>query len=69
VVTAEEHLMNGGLGDSIAQLLSRKMPTPLEMVAVNDLFGESGKPEDLMKKYGIDSSNIIKAVETVLKRK
>jgi transketolase len=69
VVTAEEHLMNGGLGDSIAQLLSRKMPTPLEMVAVNDLFGESGKPEDIMKKYGIDSSNIIKAVETVLKRK
>jgi transketolase len=69
VVTAEEHLMNGGLGDSIAQLLSRKMPTPLEMVAVNDQFGESGKPEDLMKKYGIDSSNIVKAVETVLKRK
>ncbi|MDK2977689.1 MAG: transketolase [Bacteroidales bacterium] len=69
VVTAEEHLMNGGLGDSMAQLLSRKMPTPLEMVAVNDQFGESGKPEDLMKKYGIDSSNIVKAVETVLKRK
>jgi len=69
VVTAEEHLMNGGLGDSIAQLLSRKMPTPLEMVAVNDQFGESGKPADLMKKYGIDSSNIVKAVETVLKRK
>ncbi|HSH52846.1 MAG TPA: transketolase family protein [Bacteroidales bacterium] len=69
VVTAEEHLMNGGLGDSIAQLLSRKMPTPIEMVAVNDQFGESGKPEDLMKKYGIDSPNIVKAVETVLKRK
>src|SRR6056297_440741 len=69
VVTAEEHLMNGGLGDSIAQLLSRKMPTPLEMVAVNDQFGESGKPEDLMKKYGIDSSNIVKATEAVLERK
>ncbi|MEE4198922.1 MAG: transketolase family protein [Bacteroidales bacterium] len=69
VVTAEEHLMNGGLGDSIAQLLSRKMPTPLEMVAVNDQFGESGKPNELMTKYGIDSTSVIKAVEAVLKRK
>lgn len=69
VVTAEEHMMNGGLGDSIAQLLSRKLPTPIEMVAVDDKFGESGKPEDLMKKYGVDSSNIITAVEAVLKRK
>ncbi|MFP4024301.1 MAG: transketolase family protein [Thiohalospira sp.] len=69
VVTAEEHLMNGGLGDSIAQLLSRKMPAPMEMVAVDDQFGESGKPEELLKKYGIDASNIIKAVEAVLNRK
>ncbi|MFO7827596.1 MAG: transketolase family protein [Bacteroidales bacterium] len=69
VVTAEEHMMNGGLGDSIAQLLGRKLPTPIEMVAVDDKFGESGKPEDLMKKYGVDSSNIITAVEAVLKRK
>ncbi|MGM0406362.1 MAG: transketolase family protein [Bacteroidota bacterium] len=69
VVTAEEHMMNGGLGDSIAQLLGRKLPTPIEMVAVDDKFGESGKPEDLMKKYGVDSSNIINAVEAVLKRK
>ncbi len=49
VVTAEEHMMNGGLGDSIAQLLSRKLPTPIEMVAVDDKFGESGKPEELCK--------------------
>src|SRR6056297_350528 len=69
VVTAEEHLMNGGLGDSIAQLLSRKLPTPIEMVAVNDQFGESGKPEELMIKYGIDSSTIVKATEAVLERK
>ena len=69
VVTAEVHLLNGGLGDSIAQLLGRKMPTPIEMVAVDDQFGESGKPEELLKKYGIDSFNIIEAVETVLKRK
>lgn len=49
VVSAEEHQMNGGLGDSIAQLLSRHMPTPQEFVAVNDSFGESGTPEQLMK--------------------
>ena len=69
VVTAEEHMMNGGLGDSIAQLLSRKLPTPIEMVAVNDKFGESGKPEELLAKYGIDTENIVSAVEEVLKRK
>lgn len=68
-VTAEEHQMNGGLGDSICQLLARKLPLPVEMVAVNDSFGESGKPADLMKKYGIDTVNIIDAVERVMKRK
>lgn len=69
VVTAEEHQMNGGLGDSIAQLLSRELPTPIEMVAVNDSFGESGTPEELMKKYGLDAVNIVEAVQKVLKRK
>lgn len=69
VVTAEEHMMNGGLGDSIAQLLSRKLPTPIEMVAVDDKFGESGKPEELLTKYGIDTDNIVSAVESVLQRK
>lgn len=68
-VTAEEHQMNGGLGDSICQLLARKLPLPVEMVAVNDSFGESGKPSDLMKKYGIDTVNIVDAVERVMKRK
>jgi transketolase len=69
VVTAEEHQMNGGLGDSVAQLLSRKLPTPQEFVAVNDSFGESGTPDELLKKYGLDSSNIVSAVNKVLKRK
>lgn len=69
VVSAEEHLMNGGLGDSIAQLLARKLPRPLEMVAVNDKFGESGKPEELMKKYGLDSTNIVEAVKKAIARK
>jgi transketolase len=69
VVTAEEHQMNGGLGDSIAQLLALNLPTPLEMVAVNDSFGESGTPDELMKKYHLDSPDIIAAVERVIKRK
>lgn len=69
VVTAEEHQMNGGLGDSVAQLLSRKHPAPLEMVAVDDSFGESGTPEELMTKYGIDTADIINSVKKVLKRK
>lgn len=69
VVTAEEHQMNGGLGASVAQLLSKKLPTPQEFVAVNDSFGESGTPDELMKKYGLDTANIVDAVNTVLKRK
>lgn len=69
VVTAEEHLMNGGLGDSICQLLSRRMPTPVEMVAVNDTFGESGTPDQLMKAYGLDIEHIIDACKKVNARK
>ena len=69
VVTAEEHQMNGGLGDSIAQLLSRELPTPLEMVAVNDSFGESGTPDQLMVKYGLEAINIAEAVKKVIARK
>jgi transketolase len=69
VVTAEEHQLNGGLGDSVAQLLARHLPTPQEFVAVNDSFGESGTPDELMAKYGLDTVNIINAVEKVIKRK
>ena len=69
VVTAEEHQMNGGLGDSICQLLARELPTPLEMVAVNDSFGQSGTPDELMKEYGLDAAHIVAAVERVIKRK
>ena len=68
-VSAEEHMLNGGLGDSIAQLLSRNTPTPLEMVGVNDTFGESGTPRQLMQKYGLTDQNIIEAVKKVIKRK
>src|SRR4051812_25453210 len=69
VVTAEEHQMNGGLGDSIAQVLSRHNPTPMEMVAVKDSFGESGTPDQLMKKYGLKAENIVEATLKVLERK
>ena len=69
IVTAEEHMLNGGLGDSVAQLLSRELPTPLEMVGVNDTFGESGTPRQLMEKYGLTSEDIIKAVKKVILRK
>jgi transketolase len=69
VVTAEEHMMNGGLGDSIAQLLATKMPAPMEMVAVNDSFGESGQGEELLSKYNVNTINIVEAVEKVIARK
>jgi transketolase len=69
VVTAEEHQMAGGLGESIAGVLGQHFPAPLEMVAVNDSFGESGTPEELMKKYGLDSVDIVKAVLKVIARK
>lgn len=69
VVTAEEHQIAGGLGESIAQVLSRNTPLPMEYVAVNDTFGESGTPDELMVKYGLDTPNIVAAVEKVIKRK
>lgn len=68
-VTCEEHQINGGMGDSVAQVLSRFRPAPVEMVAVNDSFGESGKPTDLLTKYGLDPSAIVEAAQKVLKRK
>lgn len=69
VVTAEEHMRNGGLGDAVAQVLSRHQPTPQEYVAVDDTFGESGEPMELLKKYGLDTEDIVKAIKKVLTRK
>ncbi len=69
VVTAEEHQINGGLGDSIAQLLARNIPTPMEMVAVMDSFGESGKPEELLTKYHLDTTDVVAAAERAIARK
>ena len=69
VVSAEEHMINGGLGEAISQVLSRNLPVPQEFVGVDDSFGESGAPMELMTKYGIDTKNIISAVLKVLARK
>jgi len=69
VVTAEEHMINGGLGDSIAQVISRNNPMPIEYVAVNDSFGESGTPSQLMEKYGLNAASIVKAAEKAIARK
>ncbi len=69
VVSAEEHQYNGGLGDSIAQLLSRELPTPMEFVGVNDSFGESGTPDQLMEKYGLTANAIVEAAMKAIARK
>jgi transketolase len=69
VVTAEEHQMNGGLGDSVAQVLAMHYPAPIEYVAVNDSFGESGTPDELMFKYGLDKRNIVDAALKAISRK
>jgi len=69
VVTAEEHNILGGLGESVARVLSQHKPTPQEFVATQDTFGESGTPAQLMEKYGLNANAIIKASESVVKRK
>ncbi|RXK52230.1 transketolase family protein [Aquirufa rosea] len=69
VVTAEEHQINGGLGDSVAQFLALNRPTPQEFVGVNDSFGESGKPADLMEKYGLNAAAIVEKSMKVIARK
>ena len=69
LVTAEEHNHIGGLGESISGMLSKKYPTPQEFVAVNDTFGESGTPSQLMEKYGLNTETIIQKLKKVIKRK
>jgi transketolase len=69
VVTAEEHMRNGGLGEAVAQVLGEHLPRPHEFVAVNDTFGESGSPMELMTKYGIDTQNVVTAALKAISRK
>jgi len=68
-VTAEEHNVLGGLGDSIAQTAAKSKPVPIEMIGTQDTFGESGKPTDLLKKYGLDTEFIVAAAEKAIARK
>jgi len=69
IVTAEEHQIYGGLGSAVAEVLVKNFPVPVEMIGVNDRFGESGKPDELMEKYGLKACNIEQAVHKVLSRK
>ncbi|HXN06870.1 MAG TPA: transketolase C-terminal domain-containing protein, partial [Nitrospiria bacterium] len=66
---AEEHLIHGGLGASIAQTVSTFFPVPIEFVGIKDTYAESGQPEELFSKYGLNASAIVKAAEAVLNRK
>jgi transketolase len=68
-VTAEEHNYIGGMGDSVASLAARQFPVPIEFVGTMDTFGESGKPNELLVKYGLDASNIVAAAEKAMARK
>ncbi|MDI3318523.1 transketolase family protein [Pinibacter soli] len=68
-VTAEEHNIFGGLGDSVAHVASKNFPIPIEYVGTKDTFGESGTPEQLLAKYGLDTPDIVAAAERVMKRK
>ena len=69
VVTVEEHQIHGGLGSAVTEALARHYPVPVEMVGMPDSFGESGEPEQLWKKYGMDAVAISKAIKKVLSRK
>lgn len=69
IVTAEEHQIFGGFGSAVAEVVVTNCPVPMEFVGVNDTFGESGKPADLIIKYGLKDVNIVEAVKKVLKRK
>ena len=69
IVTAEEHSIIGGLGSAVAEVVSEKCPVPVLRVGVKDTFGESGKPNELLKKYGLTSNNIVNKVKEVIKLK
>ena len=69
IVTAEEHQINGGLGSAVAEVLARNFPVLVEMVAVNDTFGESGESEELLQKYHLKDIDIVDAVKRVIARK
>ncbi|MGI6685711.1 MAG: transketolase family protein [Bacillota bacterium] len=69
VVTAEEHSVIGGLGSAVAEVLSESYPVPMQRVGIADSFGESGKPQDLLNKYGLNAQNIVSAAKNVISRR
>ena len=69
VLTCEEHQLNGGLGDAVANFLIRNYPVPMEMLGVDDRFGQSGKPQELLDLYGLNAAGIVKKAEALLARK
>lgn len=69
IVTAEEHQIMGGMGSAVAEVIAANHPVPIEFIGINDTFGESGQPEELMQKYGLTSKHIIKATKEVIERK
>jgi len=69
IVTVEEHQKNGGLGGAVAEVVSRNFPVPMEFIGMPDSFGESGTPDELLKKYGMKSEAIIEAVKKVILKK
>lgn len=68
VVTVEEHQVHGGLGGAIAEVLAKKLPTPIEFIGMQDVFGESGQPNELIKKFGMDEEAIVAAAKRAIKR-
>jgi transketolase len=69
VVTVEEHQVKGGLGGAVAELVAREHPVPIEFIGMQDTFGETGAPEELIEKYGMGSKSIKEAIKKVVKRK
>ncbi|MEK7070028.1 MAG: transketolase C-terminal domain-containing protein, partial [Patescibacteria group bacterium] len=69
VVTIEEHQAAGGMGSAISELLSKNLPTPMEIIGIQDRFGESGEPSELLEKFGLTAKNIVEAAKMVIKRK
>ena len=69
IVTVEEHQINGGLGSAVSEILSRNWPAPIEYIGMPNSFGESGKPDELLEKYGMKAKNIVEAVKKVVARK
>jgi transketolase C-terminal domain/subunit len=69
IVTAEEHLLDGGLGSQVARAVGKSRPVPMEFVGIDNTYAESATPDQLMEKYGLTAPYIVKAVKAVLKRK